>query len=79
MRCSILVLLAVLVPSLAFAQGKVGGWDPEALEKAGKADEALANYTTAVKTAKRVSDVRLEIFKANLDRFEKELNKSSVE
>lgn len=50
----------------------------EALEKAGKSDEALANYTTAVKTAGRVDDQRLEIFKANLDRFKQEREKSKV-
>ncbi len=50
----------------------------EALEKAGKLDEALVNYTVAVNTAKRVGDQRLEIFKANLDRFKKEHKNSSA-
>ncbi|MEN8164909.1 MAG: alpha/beta hydrolase-fold protein [Acidobacteriota bacterium] len=51
----------------------------EALETAEDAEEALANYTTAVKTAERVGDQRLEIFKANLDRFKKESGSSSAE
>ena len=51
----------------------------EALENAGKLDEALLNYTAAVNTAKRVGDQRLEIFKANLDRFKKERKSESAE
>ena len=51
----------------------------EALENAGKLDEALANYATAVKTASRVGDQRLEIFKANLDRFKQEQKGTSAE
>ncbi len=51
----------------------------EALEKAGRMDEALANYSTAVETAKRVEDPRFELFKANLDRFKKEQANSQGE
>ena len=51
----------------------------EALEKAGQLDDALANYITAVKTAGRVGDQRLEIFKSTLDRLGKELESSSAE
>lgn len=51
----------------------------EALESAGRFDEALANYSNAVKTAKRVGDARLDLFKANLDRFKKELEGKSTE
>ena len=36
MRTTVLVFLAIVIPQLVFAQGKVGGWDPEALEKAEK-------------------------------------------
>ncbi len=51
----------------------------EALEKAGKMDEALANYTKAVATADRVGDPRLELFRVNLDRFKKEQTSPSGE
>ena len=44
----------------------------ECLENAGLLDEALVNYTTAVKTAKRVGDQRYDLFNANLDRFKTE-------
>ena len=44
----------------------------EALERAERFDEALANYTKAVKWAKKNDDERLEIFRANLERFTEE-------
>ncbi len=40
----------------------------EALERAGRSDEALANYSKAVEIAKKLGDRRLEIFTANRDR-----------
>jgi hypothetical protein len=40
----------------------------EALERAGKMDEALVNYNKAVETAKKAGDRRLQIFTANRDR-----------
>ncbi len=44
----------------------------EALERAGRFDEAMANYTEAVATAERLGDERLELFRANLERFTEE-------
>jgi hypothetical protein len=40
----------------------------EALERAGRTEEALANYNKAVETAKKTGDRRFEIFTANRDR-----------
>jgi len=40
----------------------------EALERAGRTEESLANYERAVDTAKKTGDKRLEIFTANRDR-----------
>ncbi len=40
----------------------------EALENAGRLEEALASYSKAVETATRIGDERLEIFSANRDR-----------
>jgi tetratricopeptide (TPR) repeat protein len=40
----------------------------EALETAGRHEEALANYNRAVSKAKNNDDPRLEIFRANRDR-----------
>ena len=40
----------------------------EALERAGRTEEALANYNKAVETANKTGDRRLEIFTANRDR-----------
>ena len=40
----------------------------EALERAGRTDEALASYEKAVERAKKNGDRRLEVFTANRDR-----------
>ncbi len=40
----------------------------EALERAGRTDEAVANYEKAVEAAKKIGDRRLEIFRTNRDR-----------
>lgn len=50
----------------------------EALEKAGRSDEALDNYATAVNKAKKSGDERLDLFKANLERF-KQKNEGSID
>jgi hypothetical protein len=45
----------------------------EALEGAGRLEEAVANYRTAVRLAERPLDPRLAVFKANRDRAEQAL------
>ena len=51
----------------------------EALENAGRLDEALDNYATAVKNAKKTGDERLDLFRANLERFRKKIESSSAD
>jgi len=45
----------------------------EALEGAGRLEEAVANYRTAARLAERPRDPRLEVYRANRDRAEKAL------
>jgi tetratricopeptide (TPR) repeat protein len=48
----------------------------EALESAGRLEEAVANYRTAVRLAERPLDPRLAVFKANRDRAEQRLREA---
>jgi hypothetical protein len=48
----------------------------EALEAAGRLEEAVANYRTAVRLAERPLDPRLAVFKANRDRAEQRLREA---
>jgi predicted alpha/beta superfamily hydrolase len=51
----------------------------EALENAGRLEEALANYSKAVENAAAIGDERLEIFAANRDRVKKQLEEKAPE
>jgi hypothetical protein len=48
----------------------------EALEGAGRLDEAVANYRTAVRLAERPLDPRLAVYRANRDRAEQKLREA---
>jgi predicted alpha/beta superfamily hydrolase len=48
----------------------------EALEGAGRLEEAVANYRTAVRLAERPLDPRLEVYRANRDRAEQKLREA---
>ena len=48
----------------------------EALEGAGRLEEAVANYRTAVRLAERPLDPRLAVYKANRDRAEQKLREA---
>jgi hypothetical protein len=48
----------------------------EALEGAGRLEEALASYSRAVDNAGKIADARLEIFTTNRDRVKEQLERS---
>ena len=51
----------------------------EALENAGRLDEALTSYSKAVEKATDLGDERLSIFTANRDRVKEQLEKAGSE
>jgi hypothetical protein len=51
----------------------------EALEEAGRLDEALANYSKAVENAAKIDETRLDIFTANRDRARDQLQEAKTE
>jgi predicted alpha/beta superfamily hydrolase len=66
---------AELYPGSANVYDSLG----EALENAGRLEEALANYSKAVESAEKTGDERLEIFSANRDRVKKQLAEAATE
>jgi tetratricopeptide (TPR) repeat protein len=66
---------AELYPDAANVYDSLG----EALENAGRLDEALASYSKAVENAAKIGDDRLEIFAANRDRLKAQLEEAKTD
>jgi predicted alpha/beta superfamily hydrolase len=66
---------AALYPASANVHDSLG----EALEQAGRLEEALEQYSLAVKNAKNNEDARLSIFAINRDRLKAQLNEAAPE